>query len=292
MDQNSSTFQYESKNTSNNILKNNSDSISNMFFELSNLESYNFEHANLSCVSESLYNSEYHNLDSPKNLVLLSDSFNYSDSSNINSLQSNKKHKLVFAILSNKKAKPKKSWVWHYMRKDKSVRICEISVNRNGKIELCGELFSLLISTSTLGAHLHTIYHLLEKEKIRILIVKELINLLEPFARAISLMSGDTYSTLSLILSTIVTLQEHLFKAEQTLTSYPRFKNFEFVPEKFKETKKYLKQKIRTLDKNKSLEKQQLVKPFSNLASFFKSTTTSQQFSAADIELKTYFDIP
>ncbi|CAG8814979.1 12824_t:CDS:2, partial [Gigaspora rosea] len=85
------------------------------------------------------------------------------------------------------------------------------------------------------------------------------------------------------MLPTIATLQEHLFKEEETLTQQDI--------QKFEETKKYLKQKMRMLDENNGLE-EQLVKLSSNLASFFNSTTTIEQFSAVDTELKTYFDMP
>ncbi|CAG8723712.1 35901_t:CDS:1, partial [Racocetra persica] len=57
---------------------------------------------------------------------------------------------------------------------------------------------------------------LLNKEEL--LGLKELISLLESFACAICLMGGNTYPTLSLMLSTIATLQEHLFKLEKILT--------------------------------------------------------------------------
>ncbi|CAG8719295.1 1847_t:CDS:1, partial [Dentiscutata heterogama] len=169
MDQNDSIFQYESEDISNNILEHNSDSIYNMSFEYSipsNLEYSNLERTNSLCASESSYNSEQQTLDSPENLASPSDGFDYSDSSNINPVQNRKKHKSVFVKSSNKKPNPGKSWVWHHMRKDKYVKketICKVPVNRDGKIGPCGESFSLLSSTSTLGAHLRSVHRLSEK---------------------------------------------------------------------------------------------------------------------------------
>ncbi|CAG8807158.1 8192_t:CDS:1, partial [Gigaspora rosea] len=51
--------------------------------------------------------SEQFNLDNSENLTSPSDSFTYSDSSNV---KNTKKHKSVFATSSNKKPKPGKSW--------------------------------------------------------------------------------------------------------------------------------------------------------------------------------------
>ncbi|CAG8673690.1 hypothetical protein C2G38_2227871 [Gigaspora rosea] len=87
--------------------------------------------------SSSSHNLEY-NLE---NFTSLLDNLNDSDSSNT-LLQNTKKHKSVFVASSTKKPKPGKSWV---------------------KIVSCGESFALTSSTSTLGAHLHTIHHLSEK---------------------------------------------------------------------------------------------------------------------------------
>ncbi|CAG8530430.1 4819_t:CDS:2 [Dentiscutata heterogama] len=78
---------------------------------------------------------------------------------------------------------------------------------------------------------------------------KELVYLLEPFAKATSLMGGDTYPTVSLMLPIIATLQEHLFKVESILTYLVvcDIKNeielniAKFAPEKFNETKISLK---------------------------------------------------
>ncbi|CAG8641431.1 13585_t:CDS:2, partial [Dentiscutata heterogama] len=154
--------------------------------------------------------------------------------------------------------------------------------------------------------------------------LKELVYLLEPFAKATSLMSRDTYSTVSLMLPTIATLQEHLFEVESILTHLvvcnvrnkielniasqwedpviegylasildPRFKNLEFVSEKFNETKISLKQQMRMLlDENKYLDDQPTAKPSPNLASFFNNATPTKKFSPIDTELKTYFNLP
>ncbi|CAG8817786.1 7056_t:CDS:1, partial [Cetraspora pellucida] len=48
--------------------------------------------------------------------------------------------------------------------------------------------------------------------------IKELVNLLKPFAHATKFMSGNNYPTLSMMLPTICKLQEHLFQIETKLT--------------------------------------------------------------------------
>ncbi|CAG8800503.1 25401_t:CDS:1, partial [Dentiscutata erythropus] len=153
--------------------------------------------------------------------------------------------------------------------------------------------------------------------------LKELVNLLEPFAQATSLMYGNTYPTLSLMLPMITTLQEYLFKVESKLNHQavhevrdeielniadrwedpkiegylaaildPRFKNFKFAPEKFEEIKKYLKHKMQALDENEFLNEQPTTKSSSKLASFFNNVTITKKTSPVDTELKTYFDLP
>ncbi|CAG8636020.1 5829_t:CDS:2, partial [Racocetra persica] len=316
--QNDSTFQDESEDTSDSILEYNSDSIFVTPFESSALyNEYSMSSSNLECTtllytSESLYSSEPLTLDNPENLTSPPDSFTYSDPPNINFSQNTKKHKSVFAT-SNKKPKPRKSWVWKHMKKDKFIKKetkCLVLIKKVEKIEPCRETFALLTSTSTLRAYLRTVHHLSEKEilknaqeeinkknnratsrgqlleqiatmsstlqnadreirkdgkklealllnKKELLGLKELISLLEPFTHIICLMGSNTYPTLSLMLPTIATLQEHLFKLEKILTHQkdpkiegylatilnPHFKNLKFAPEKFEETKQYLKQK-------------------------------------------------
>ncbi|CAG8671104.1 2069_t:CDS:2, partial [Gigaspora rosea] len=127
-----------------------------------------------------------------------------------------------------------------------------------------------------------------------LLCLKELVYLLEPFAKATYLMAGDTYPTLSLMLLTIATLQEHLFKIESTLTHsvvYPRFKNLEFASEKFEETKTSLRQQMRMLNESKCSNDQPTAKPSSNLASFFNNATPTKKFSPIETEIKAYFDL-
>ncbi|CAG8626229.1 11280_t:CDS:2, partial [Cetraspora pellucida] len=213
INQDNSTFQYESKDAYNNLLESNSDSLFIVPFKSSSTP-YNFEYStsssNLAHFNSSLYASEYstssHNseqlalpLDSSEDITLPLDNLDYSNSLNTNFLQSTRKHKSVFVILSNKKSKPGK--------------------------KKCKEMFILLTSTSTLGAHLRTVHHLLEKEEL--LGLKELIDLLKPFACATTLMGEDP-------------------KIEGYLAAIldPRFKNLEFASEKFEETKKYLRQKM------------------------------------------------
>ncbi|CAG8769044.1 11481_t:CDS:2, partial [Dentiscutata erythropus] len=161
--------------------------------------------------SISSYNSEQSTL-LLNNSEAIHDTSDYSNSSNIQTLQTAKKHKLVFVSSSDKKPTWKK---------------------------------------------------------------------LEPFVKATSLIGRDTYSTLSLILLTITTLQEHLLKVESVLTHSvvhnvrneiefniagqwedlviegylasildSRFKNLEFASEKFEETKTSLRQQMRMLNKN------------------------------------------
>ncbi|CAG8808426.1 9132_t:CDS:2, partial [Dentiscutata erythropus] len=157
MDQdNSSTFQYNSEEDTNNLLESNSESSLPY-----NLECFP-EH------STSLYTSEYSTSpynsdqftsisDNPENLISLLENFDYSDSSNSNTTQNTKKHKSEFIISPNKKSRPEKSRVWHHMKKDKIVKketICLVPVKQNEKIEKCGETFALSTSTSTLGSHL------------------------------------------------------------------------------------------------------------------------------------------
>ncbi|CAG8462345.1 8833_t:CDS:2 [Scutellospora calospora] len=141
--------------------------------------------------------------------------------------------------------------------------------------------------------------------------LKELVILLEPFAHATSLMGSSTYPTLSLMLPTIATLQEYLFKIEPVLTSQvvrnedpkieeylaaildSKFKNLEFAPEKFEEIKKCLKQKMQALDESEILDEQPTIKLFSKLASFFNNAPIIKKItSPVDIELKTYFKLP
>ncbi|CAG8468668.1 16551_t:CDS:2, partial [Gigaspora rosea] len=113
LDQNDSTFQDESEDTSDSKLEYNLDSISVTPFESSTLyNEYSMSSPNLECTtllytSESSFSSEQFNLDNSENLTLPSDSFTYSDSSNI---KNTKKHKSVFATSFNKKPKPGKSW--------------------------------------------------------------------------------------------------------------------------------------------------------------------------------------
>ncbi|CAG8637175.1 12357_t:CDS:2 [Racocetra fulgida] len=122
--------------------------------------------------------------------------------------------------------------------------------------------------------------------------LKELINLLKPFACTTTLMGGDIYPTLSLMLPTITTLQEHLFqlnladrwedpKIEGYLAAIldPKFKNLGFASEKFEETKNYLRQKMLMLNKDEYLNEQPVEKLFSNLASFFNNITAVKKFS-------------
>ncbi|KAF0560081.1 hypothetical protein F8M41_003415 [Gigaspora margarita] len=137
----------------------------------SSSSSHNFDHFTLSSLSHNLnillrrlvLNALIHyNLE---NFTSLSDNLNDSVSSNT-LLQNTKKHKLVFVASSTKKPKPRKSWVWDHMRKDKTITKetkCLVLVERNRKIVSCGELFALTSSMSTLGAHLHMIYRLFEK---------------------------------------------------------------------------------------------------------------------------------
>ncbi|CAG8637194.1 12358_t:CDS:1 [Racocetra fulgida] len=178
MDQDNSIFQHELEDTFDNLLESNSDSMSIIPFESSST-AYNLEYFispfNDEYFNSSLYTSENLtlsdnsaqsalSLDNFEEITLSSDSLNYSDSSNSTSLQNTIKHKSVFVTSFNKKPKPGKSWVWKYMNKDKLVKkiTCLVPVERNRKIEKCGESFALLTSTSTLGAHLRTIHRLSE----------------------------------------------------------------------------------------------------------------------------------
>ncbi|CAG8706934.1 9417_t:CDS:1, partial [Cetraspora pellucida] len=158
----------------------------------------------------------------------------------------------------------------------------------------------------------------------KLLGLKKLVYLLEPFVKATSLIGENTYSTVSFMLLIIATLQEHIFKIESILTHLvvcnvkneielnianqwkdpvieeylasilnPRFKNLEFALKKFNKTKISLKQQIRMLlDKNEYLDDQSIAKPSLNLASFFNNTIPTKQFSLIDTELKTYFNLP
>ncbi|CAG8588634.1 23503_t:CDS:2, partial [Gigaspora rosea] len=134
----------ESEDTSDSKLEYNSDFISVTPFESSTLyNEYSTSSPNLECTtslytSESSFSSEQFNLDNSENLTSPSDSFTYSDSSNV---KNTKKHKSVFAISSNKKPKP----------------------GKNEIIGPCEETFALLTSTSTLRAHLCTVHRLSEK---------------------------------------------------------------------------------------------------------------------------------
>ncbi|CAG8462365.1 8834_t:CDS:2, partial [Scutellospora calospora] len=146
--ENSFTFQPNSA-------EDNSDSISIIPFESSSL--YNLECSNSYSENStsSLYATKYPTSlsnyeqftlpsDKPENLTSPLDSFNDSDSLNLNPIQNTKKHKSVFITSSNKKPKPEK----------------------NGKIEKCEETFALLTSISTLGAYLRTVHHLSENSKL------------------------------------------------------------------------------------------------------------------------------
>ncbi|CAG8736365.1 32143_t:CDS:1, partial [Racocetra persica] len=88
----------ESEDTSDSILKYNSDSISVTLFESSalynkySISSSNLKRTTLLYTSKSLYSSELLTLDNSKNLTLPSDSFTYSDPSNVNFSQNTKKH--------------------------------------------------------------------------------------------------------------------------------------------------------------------------------------------------------
>ncbi|CAG8459474.1 12391_t:CDS:2 [Dentiscutata heterogama] len=128
------------------------------------------------------------------------------------------------------------------MTKDKLVKKetkCSVLVNQNGKIEKCEEMFALLTSTSTLGAYLRTVYHLLEKEEL--LDFKELINLLKPFACITTLMGAEQMLTHQVICNVRDEIELNIGdrwedpKIEGYLAAIldPRFKNLEFTPEKF-----------------------------------------------------------
>ncbi|KAF0510169.1 hypothetical protein F8M41_018459 [Gigaspora margarita] len=88
--------------------------------------------SSIECSDPLLYTSEYSTLlyysnqstsplDNFKNFTSLSDNLNDSDSLNT-LLQNTKKHKSVFVVSSTNKPKPGKSWVWDYMRKDKTIK--------------------------------------------------------------------------------------------------------------------------------------------------------------------------
>jgi hypothetical protein len=154
--------------------------------------------------------------------------------------------------------------------------------------------------------------------------IKELVNLLEPFAYATTLMGGDLYPTLSMMLPVIKALQEHLFQMERTLNHLtireirdeielsfserwedpgpdgylaaildPRFKDFGFEPTKFQSTKEILRQKMNVninLFYSPTLNVEKNSK--SSLLDSLFNETTSSNISPIDTEFKIYFDMP
>ncbi|CAG8754171.1 24002_t:CDS:2 [Racocetra persica] len=190
MDQNDSTFQDESKDTSDSIFEYNLDSMSVTPFEslaLYNeylISSPNLERTTLLYTFKSLYSSEPLTLDNSKNLASPPDSFTYLDPPNINFSQNTKKHN-------------------HGQLLEPIATMSPTCWN------------SVFVLNSKDGKKLEAL--LLNKEEL--LGLKELISLLEPFAYATCLIDSDTYPTLSLMLPTIATLQEYLFKLEKILTN-------------------------------------------------------------------------
>ncbi|CAG8825462.1 2508_t:CDS:2, partial [Gigaspora rosea] len=117
--------------------------------------------------------------------------------------------------------------------------------------------------------------------------IKELVNLLEPFAHATSLMSE---LEMKLKLNIADRWKDPKIEGYLAALLDPRFKNLEFAPEKFEETKKYLKQKMQALNENVFVDEQLIAKPLSKLASFFNSTNIVNKASPVDTELKAYFE--
>ncbi|CAG8681340.1 17615_t:CDS:2, partial [Cetraspora pellucida] len=151
--------------------------------------------------------------------------------------------------------------------------------------------------------------------------IQELVELLGPFAHVITIVGGDHYSTLSIMLPLVRILQEHLYQKEETLThpiirdvrdeielsfgerwkepgpeGYvaamldPRFKDLGFEPAKFESTKDELKCRMMEYIENNNYSLSNNNLPTSLLSSLFEETT--HQSCPVETELKIYFDMP
>ncbi|CAG8714721.1 13881_t:CDS:2, partial [Racocetra fulgida] len=260
---------------------------------------------------------------------------------------------------ANKKSKPEKSWVWHYMKKDKPAKIiyCRAWVG-DDNLKQCTSTFEIATSTTNLASHLRTVHRLsktgpllplsgeketvqlqpvrldlsqstllelvnhLAKDKERdvrnnakaleklllddddLLGIQELVELLGPFAHVTTIVGGDHYPTLSMMLPLVRILQEHLYQKEETLThpiirdvrdeielsfgerweepgpeGYvaamldPRFKDLGFEPAKFESTKDELKCRMMEYIENNNYSLPNNNLPTSLLSSLFEETT-------------------
>ncbi|CAG8640402.1 14156_t:CDS:2, partial [Gigaspora rosea] len=63
---------------------------------------------------------------------------------------------------TNKKPKPGKSWVWHYMKKDKHAKMinCRTWIGGNDNLNQCTHSFEITTSTTNLAGHLRTVHRL------------------------------------------------------------------------------------------------------------------------------------
>ncbi|CAG8660249.1 18001_t:CDS:1, partial [Cetraspora pellucida] len=151
--------------------------------------------------------------------------------------------------------------------------------------------------------------------------IQELVELLGPFAHVITIVGGDHYPTLSMMLPLVRILQEHLYQKEETLThpiihdvrdeielsfgerwkepgpeGYvaamldPRFKNLGFEPAKFESTKDKLKCRMMEYIENNNYSLPNNNLPTFLLSSLFKETT--HQSCPVETKLKIYFDMP
>ncbi|CAG8689920.1 3140_t:CDS:2, partial [Gigaspora rosea] len=184
---------------------------------------------------------------------------------------------------------------------------CRAWINSNDNLNQCTHTFEIATSTTNLAGHLRTVHRLnqtgpllplsSEKEAVQLQPVRldlsqptlvelvnriqELVELLGPFAHVTTIVGGNHYSTLSIMLPLVKILQEHLFQKEDTLThpiickvcdeielsfgerweepgpeEYvaamldPRFKDISFELAKFESTKENLKCRMKEDIKN------------------------------------------
>ncbi|CAG8650179.1 3615_t:CDS:1 [Ambispora gerdemannii] len=151
--------------------------------------------------------------------------------------------------------------------------------------------------------------------------IQELVELLDPFAHVTIIMDGDHYPTLSIMLSLIKVLQEHLFRKAHTLTNPiihkvrdeielsfgecwdkpglegyiaamldPRFKDLSFESEKFETTKNELQYRMKKDMRNiypTTYASENHVPSLLN--SLFEEAP--RQVCPVETELKIYFDM-